>query len=139
MCAVGTGKFLDYVAKSLQINIDEITVKALKSKKLCEINQTCGIFVEAEIISKLSRGEKAEDLFAGMFRHMFTCIHSKASGFKQKSDILYLTGGVSQNVFLQKLFMKEYKTVIFPQEAQFMGALGASLFLFLNQKKYEEE
>ncbi|MGE5342287.1 MAG: acyl-CoA dehydratase activase [Candidatus Omnitrophota bacterium] len=138
MCAVGTGKFIDYVAKSLKISIDDITARALKSQKVCEIKQTCGIFVEAEIISKLSQGQQAEDLFAGLFRHMFECIQLKSHGFKQQSEILYLIGGVSQNIFLQQLFLHEYKKVILPQEAQFIGAIGASLFLNKNQKTIGE-
>lgn len=129
MCAVGTGKFLDYVVKALKMSMEDIIDKAMKSKKVVEITHVCGIFVESEIISKLSRGEKDEDLFAGMFLHMFKSIYTRANRLNNKSSVLYLTGGVSQNVFLQKLFGEQYERVIIPEEAQFIGALGASSLL----------
>ncbi len=129
LCAVGTGKFLDYVAKSMQLSMEDIIDKAMKSKKTVEINQICGIFVESEIISKLSLGEKDEELFAGLFQHMFNSIYTRASRLNSKSAVLYLTGGVSQNVFLQRLFGEKYERVIIPEEAQFICALGASYLL----------
>lgn len=50
-CAAGTGRFLEMMARSLEISIDELGPVSLQSKENIEISSMCSVFAESEVIS----------------------------------------------------------------------------------------
>ena len=65
-CAAGTGRFLEKTAEMLDYTVEEIGEKALTSTKPLQISSQCVVFAESEIISLKARGEKREDIAAGI-------------------------------------------------------------------------
>ncbi len=45
-CAAGTGRFLEMMARSLEISIDELGQVSLQSKENIEISSMCSVFAE---------------------------------------------------------------------------------------------
>ncbi len=58
-CAAGTGRFLEVMARALEVNLDEFGAMSLQSKMPSKISSLCTVFAESEVISLIARGEKA--------------------------------------------------------------------------------
>ena len=126
-CAAGTGRFLEVMAKVLEVEIDKMGSISLKSNNPCTISSTCTVFAESEMVSLRAEGRSREDLIAGIHKAMAhrVVIMGKSVGFKK--DIVF-TGGVAKNSGMKKMLENEIKSEIFvPEEPQIMGALGAAI------------
>ena len=55
-CAAGTGKFLEYTAKALEIPVNDLGSLALRSNHPASITSMCTVFAESEVISLRARG-----------------------------------------------------------------------------------
>ena len=55
-CAAGTGRFLDVMARVLEVKVEDLGALGAMSKKRVEISSTCTVFAESEVISQLSQG-----------------------------------------------------------------------------------
>lgn len=129
-CAAGTGRFLDVMANILQIDINELEVEAAKSKKPVNISNTCTVFAESEVISQLAAGVELEDLVAGICDSVARRVASLAKRIGIKDDV-FMSGGVAQNGGVRNALAKALGTeIIYTEDAQLMGALGAALFAF---------
>ena len=54
-CAAGTGKFMEVIAQILETTIDQIGPLSLESTAPCDINSTCVVFAQSEVISLVAR------------------------------------------------------------------------------------
>ena len=55
-CAAGTGRFLDVMARVLEVKVQDLGMLGAQSTKQVEISSTCTVFAESEVISQLSMG-----------------------------------------------------------------------------------
>lgn len=69
-CAAGTGKFLEIAAQILETTIDQIGPLSLESKEPCDINSTCVVFAQSEVISLVARKYDRRDILYGMHLSM---------------------------------------------------------------------
>jgi len=67
-CAAGTGRFLEVMAKALELRVDELGSISLKSKSPCCISSVCTVFAESEVVSLRAEGKAREDIIAGIHR-----------------------------------------------------------------------
>lgn len=126
-CAAGTGRFLEVMAKVLEIEIDKMGPMSLESNKPCVIGSTCTVFAESEMVSLRAEGRSREDLLAGIHKAMShrVVIMGKSVGFKEN---IVFTGGVAKNAGMKKMLENEIKSeILVPKEPQIMGALGAAI------------
>ena len=126
-CAAGTGRFLEMIARSLEISLDELGPAALKSKKRLEIASMCSVFAESEVISLIANNEEKPDIAAGVCR----AVAGKAYSLMRRVGLegaYMMTGGVAQNpgvvraveeLIGEKLFICE--------DPEIVGATGAAL------------
>lgn len=127
-CAAGTGRFIEVMAHTLGLRIEEVGITALSSKNPCEISSTCTIFAETEIISQRAQGRAREDLIAGTLKSIAKRVGIMAAGIGLVSDVAF-TGGVAKNVGVKKALEETLDMkIIVPEEPQIVGALGAALF-----------
>lgn len=84
-CAAGTGKFLEYTARALEVPIEEFGFLALGSKKPASITSMCTVFAESEAISLRARGFKKEDIAAGLIESVSrrVAVMARQVGLKQ--------------------------------------------------------
>ena len=126
-CAAGTGRFLEVMAKVLDLEIEEMGPVSLRSEAPCSISSTCTVFAESEIVSLRAEGRSREDLVAGIHKAMAhrVAIMGKSVGFKKT---VVFTGGVAKNVGIKMMLESDIKSDIWvPEEPQIMGAWGAAV------------
>lgn len=126
-CAAGTGKFLEVVAQTLETTIDQVGPLSLESREPCDINSTCVVFAQSEIISLVARKFDRRDILAGMHLSMAKRIIKMMKKSERGGDIL-MTGGGALNVGIHRMFESELmKDVYVANHPQFNGAIGAAL------------
>lgn len=126
-CAAGTGKFMEVIAQILETTIDQVGPFSLESKAPCDINSTCVVFAQSEVISLIARKFDRKDILAGMHLSMAKRIIKMMKKSEKSGDIL-MTGGGALNIGIHKAFEEEMmKNVYVANHPQFNGAIGAAL------------
>src|SRR5665647_3134412 len=95
-CAAGTGKFLEYTARALEVPIEELGRLALVSKEPASITSMCTVFAESEAISLRARGFKKEDIAAGLIESVVRRVAVMARQVGLKQNVAFV-GGVAKN------------------------------------------
>lgn len=126
-CAAGTGKFMEVIAQILETTIDQVGPLSLESTNPCDINSTCVVFAQSEVISLVARKYDRRDILAGMHLSMARRIVKMMKKSEKGGDIL-MTGGGALNTGLHRAFEEELmKDVYVASWPQFNGAIGAAL------------
>jgi predicted CoA-substrate-specific enzyme activase len=126
-CAAGTGKFLEYTAKALEVPINDLGDLALASSHPAHITSMCTVFAESEVISLRARGITKEDIAAGLTMSIAqrVVVMVKRLGLK---DHIAFVGGVAKNAGMKGALEKELGVSLYvPFEPQITGALGAAI------------
>ncbi|MEM2134137.1 MAG: acyl-CoA dehydratase activase [Candidatus Jordarchaeaceae archaeon] len=128
-CAAGTGRFLEIMARTLGLTIEELGPVSLKAENPVSITSQCSVFTEFEAMVLINEGKRIEDIAAGINQAMARRVYALVNRVQVKKD-LGITGGVAKNVAVVKNLEEiiGIKSVKFPQDPQIMGALGAALF-----------
>ena len=126
-CAAGTGRFLEVIAKTLGLNLEELGSISLKSKNAVTISSTCTIFSQQEVISNISQGVQIEDIVAGIHRAIASRAVSMLKRLKIEPEVVF-TGGVAKNSGVVKAVRDNLECdVLVPSDPLISGALGAAL------------
>ncbi|SDA19729.1 CoA-substrate-specific enzyme activase, putative [Ruminococcus sp. YE71] len=126
-CAAGTGKFMEVIAQILETTIDNVGPLSLEASNPCDINSTCVVFAQSEVISLVARKYDRRDILAGMHQSMARRIVKMMKKAEKGGDIL-MTGGGALNIGLHKAFEEELmRDVYVARYPQFNGAIGAAL------------
>jgi predicted CoA-substrate-specific enzyme activase len=126
-CAAGTGKFLEYTAKALEVPIDDLGGLALASRHPAGITSMCTVFAESEVISLRARGISKEDIAAGLIASIAQRVVVMAKRMGLKEHIAFV-GGVARNAGMKAALEKELGLTLYvPFEPQITGALGAAI------------
>ncbi len=132
-CSAGTGRFLEVMARVLEISIDELGPLALESKSPCSISSTCTVFAESEVIGRIGSGESAADIAAGVHVAMAAKIASLSKSVGTARPIC-ITGGVSLNPAFRHYLGEQLEAELWmPEEPQLTGALGAATIALQEQ------
>ena len=135
-CAAGTGKFLEVAAQILETTIEQVGPLSLQSNAPCDINNTCIVFAQSEIISLVARKYNRVDILAGLHISMAKRISKMIRKAEVQGDIL-MTGGGALNVGLKAAFEAVFMTEIYVANyPQFNGAIGAAI---IGRRKYRGE
>jgi predicted CoA-substrate-specific enzyme activase len=126
-CAAGTGKFMEVIAQILETTIDNVGPLSLQATNPCDINSTCVVFAQSEVISLVARKYDRCDILAGMHQSMARRIIKMMKRSEKGGDIL-MTGGGALNTGLHRAFEEELMRDVFVADyPQFNGAIGAAL------------
>ena len=126
-CAAGTGRFLEVMARALEVNLDEFGRMSLKAELPARISSLCTVFAESEIISLIAKGEKRENIIAGIHESICVRVLAMANRIGIKSPVM-MTGGVAKNIGVVRAFEKAIGSPIEVSDyAQVNGAIGAAL------------
>ena len=126
-CAAGTGRFLEVTAATLGIRLEDMGDISLNATKKIQISNLCTIFAQQEVVALLSRGEKLENILAGLHDALASRIAALARRLGIEPDLV-LTGGVVKNTGMVRA-MKESLgcEILVPEEPLLTGALGAAI------------
>jgi len=126
-CAAGTGRFLEVMARALEVDLNDFGPLSLESVTPSKISSICTVFAESEVISLISKGENREDIIAGIHESVAARVSSLAHRVGVAPPIM-MTGGVAKNVGVVAALEKKLcmPIEVFPT-AQVNGAIGAAL------------
>ena len=131
-CAAGTGRFLEVMARALEVDLDAFGPLSLQSKNPSRISSICTVFAESEVISLISKGEQREDIIAGIHESAAARVASLAHRVGIRPPLM-MTGGVARNVGIVKaLEAKLGMPVEVSPHAQLNGAIGAAVLALKN-------
>ena len=127
-CAAGTGRFVEVMAKALNVELDRIGDLSLRHKKELTISSICTVFAESEVISLVSEGEELEDILYGIHK----AIADRTMGLINRlggiqNDVI-MAGGVAKNIGVVKALEAALGTQLkIHVEPQIIGSLGAAI------------
>ncbi|MFQ5689261.1 MAG: acyl-CoA dehydratase activase [Gemmatimonadota bacterium] len=126
-CASGSGRFLERVAKALELRLEEVGPRALQAQAPCEISSICAVLAESEVINLVSQEKPTEDILAGAHRAITGRVASLVKPLKPEPEVT-LTGGVVHNpAFVRWLSDALGCPINVSPDAEYAGALGAAL------------
>jgi len=126
-CAAGTGKFLEIMANTLEVKIDELGKLAISATNTIRINSLCTVFAESEVVSLIARGERPGDIALGLHDAIATRITTMARRVGIKERVVF-AGGAALNQCLNRLVGDKLNIeMTVPREPQIVGAIGAAL------------
>jgi predicted CoA-substrate-specific enzyme activase len=127
-CAAGTGKFIEVMAKALELPLDQVGELSLTSQAPVNITSQCGVFAESEVITYVNDGIDRADIIAGINRSVASKISSLARRITLTEPIA-LVGGVAKNQGVRQFLEKELgiKLLDFDFDPQNVSALGAAV------------
>ncbi len=126
-CASGTGRFLEIVADSLDIELDSLGKISNESKEELTLSNQCVVFAETEIISLVNEGKEICDIINALHRAVANRAASLAKSIVLEGDVV-MTGGVAKNSGMFKALEKALGVKLLNvSDPQINGALGAAL------------
>jgi (R)-2-hydroxyacyl-CoA dehydratese activating ATPase len=122
-CAAGTGRYLENMARLLNLSIQRL---GREIKDPVQINNTCAIFGETEIIGYLMDQVPIDRICAGINESVARRIIQMIRRYPPLP--LVLCGGVALNQAIKALLYRHLvQPIIIPEEPQFNGAIGCCL------------
>lgn len=126
-CASGAGRFLERVAKGLEMALEEIGPLSLRATSPQAISSICAVLAESEVINLVTQGHGVEDILAGTHQSIAGRIAALLRQVGVEQEVA-LTGGVTKNVgMVRALEARLGMPVAVHPSAEYAGALGASL------------
>lgn len=134
-CAAGTGRFLDVMARVLEVKVEELAGLGAQSTKEVPISSTCTVFAESEVISQLAKGSDKRDIINGIHKSVASRVVGLANRIGVR-DAVVMTGGVAQNGGVVAALQEALGHPIATSPlTQYNGALGAALFAYQKSQK----
>lgn len=127
-CAAGTGRFLEMMARTLEIDISELGPISLEWKEDIEISSMCSVFAESEVISLIANNKEKCDIAHGIHQ----AIAGKAYSLMRRvglEEAYMMTGGVAKNPGVVRAVEDKIQSKLYIcAEPEIVGAVGAALF-----------
>ena len=134
-CAAGTGRFLDVMARILEVDVNELGTLGAQSTQYVGISSTCTVFAESEVISQLAKDTNKCDIINGIHKS----VAGRVAGLAHRigvQDQVVMTGGVAQNSGVVKALEEQLGHAVHTSPlTQYVGALGAALFAYKRASK----
>ena len=125
-CAAGTGRFLDVMARVLEVKVEELGALGAQSTKNL-------------VISQLAQGSDKRDIINGIHHSVASRVAGLAHRVGAK-ELVVMTGGVAQNTGVVKALEEELgRTIHTSPLTQYNGALGAALFAYDRYKRAHKD
>lgn len=125
-CSAGTGRFLEVMANTLGVSLEELSDMARKGKGV-SISSMCTVFAESEVISLIGAGTKREDICYGIVDSIVSKVKSLCSKHGSYGNY-YLTGGLCENQYILEVLSKKLDSKVKANSlGRYAGAIGAAL------------
>lgn len=127
-CAAGTGRFLERIAKVLEMDTTTIGPVSLEAKNPVDISAQCIVFAESEVVSDRAEGRDVADIAAGIHASVARRVYSLLNRVGIEKNVLF-TGGVSNNPGIVKAFedLLGFPVSTSKLDTVYAGALGAAV------------
>ena len=127
-CAAGTGRFLEMMARTLELDMEQMSRRGLAWKKDLTISSMCTVFAESEVISLIADNHTDSDIIHGLNKSIAVKTASMVTRAKGTGPYM-MTGGVARNQgVVQELEKRLGEKLFITDEPDLCGALGAALY-----------
>jgi len=129
-CAAGTGRFLEAMARALQVDIDEMSRLDKGAKGDLTISSMCTVFAESEVVSLIGQGKEINEIVHGLNRSIANRTASLVKRIRQSLNgaRVSMSGGVARNSGVVRAIGEALQCRIsVPEMPEIVGALGAAL------------
>ena len=65
-CAAGTGRFLEMMARTMEMSLDQMSECGLEFKEDITISSMCTVFAESEVVSLIAQNKATDDIVHGL-------------------------------------------------------------------------
>ena len=126
-CAAGTGRFLEAMARTLQMPIEELSRQGLEWHHDVTISSMCTVFAESEVVSLIADDTPTPDIIHGL--DVSVARKTAALARRVGGEPPYLmTGGVANNEGVVKALSEVLDApVATHRDSQLCGAIGAAI------------
>ena len=128
-CAAGTGRFLEAMARSMEIPLVKMEDHFFGDGDPCTITSMCSVFAESEVINLINDGVQMPRIVKGLLLSLAGRVSALTRRLGLVEDIV-MTGGVAKNSGVHSAVEKKIgiKLKTFNgADPQLVGALGAAL------------
>ncbi len=133
-CAAGTGRFLEAMARALEVDIDELGELDKGATSDLTLSSMCTVFAESEVVSLIAQGTEQREIAKGLNRSIAARTNSLVKRVAKNIDGLSvsMSGGVARNKGVVKAVAESMKIemVHTPEKPDIIGALGAAIIAF---------
>ena len=137
-CAAGTGRFLDVMARVLNVPIEQLGPLSETSEHPATISNTCTVFAESEVISQLSAKVPLADIAAGIHNSVAKRVAGMALRLG-RPGCMAMSGGVALNTGVVRAMEREMGCPILVDPlCQSAGAIGAAVLAYEKLSKSKE-
>ena len=126
-CAAGSGRFVEVIADSLGLDLDQVGDISLQSANPAQISNICTIWAQQEVTARLVEGAPVPDLIAGVLRSLADRVARMVKRLKVQQQIILTGGGGKNKGLVQALREQLGEEILVPPEPLITGALGAAL------------
>jgi predicted CoA-substrate-specific enzyme activase len=126
-CAAGTGRFLESLARTMGMPIEEFSTKGLEWRHEVRISSVCTVFAESEVVSLVAKDTPAADIIHGL--NISVAKKTSALAGRAGGEPPYLmTGGVARNQGVVDALSEVLGApVATSEDSQLCGAIGAAI------------
>lgn len=129
-CAAGTGRFLEMMARVLEVGIEELGDLDSQSENPVSISNVCSVFAESEVINLVNEGAHVPDIVRGLHNSLTNRVAVLINRVGLRESLV-LTGGVAKNAGVMRALSEKMGTQMAPLpddfDPQIVGALGAAV------------
>ena len=126
-CAAGSGKFLEFLALTMDLSVQEFAQLAYASENPVQISSMCTVFAESELLSLLAEGASRADVAAGVHRSIALRVAQMTKTLYPDSPAAF-SGGVALNRCMVKELARALGIEVkVPEMPEYIGALGAAI------------
>lgn len=129
-CAAGTGRFLEAMARALEVEIEHLGQLDMGAEKDLTLSSMCTVFAESEVVSLIAAGAGVSEIVRGLHRAIASRTQSLIKRVAPDAAKLKvsMSGGVARNPGVVRALQEALGCRIsLPSEPDTIGALGAAL------------
>ena len=131
-CSSGCGSFLEALAASLKLSVEEFAGLACQSRAPCDLGTRCTVFMNSKIKQSLRENASISDISAGLsYSVIKNCLFKvlKLQALSEIGEHIVLQGGTFKNPsVVRALELMTGKNVRISDIPELMGAFGAALY-----------
>lgn len=130
-CAAGTGRFLEAMARALEVDINDLGDLDKDATSDLVLTAMCTVFAESEVVSLIADGTPQNEIAKGLNR----AIAARTSSLVKRicktigTSMVSMSGGVARNKGVVKAVAESMniQQVNTPENPDIIGALGAAI------------
>jgi predicted CoA-substrate-specific enzyme activase len=126
-CAAGTGRFLEVMAGTFALKIDDFVEMAMRTREMVAISSMCTVFAESEVVSLITSGHAKEKIARGLHHAIASRLHAMLSGRPLTGETVFIGGGARNHLLHAILEEKTKIEIARPENPQIVTATGAAL------------